>query len=236
MRTSTGVPRTTSTRTRNGKRERGGRHRSGPRPNDHAERDPRRSPTAETATVIKSPSRSAPEDVPRASVRKLCIASASEFRKPALRAAAAPGRSARRSRHRCKLATSHTSITRKLSLLILRAWKVSSGTAMTAAIEVSLNSEMKLLPSARQRIAQRDRQDDPAAPCRAGQADRRAGIDDAARACTMMPARNDFGRGRRRHRSRATPRSVSMLAEPDADIAAARNRRTARAPGSACCG
>ena len=38
-------------------------------------------------------------------------------------------------------------MTRKLSLLILRAWKVSSGTAITAAIEVSLNSEMKLLPT-----------------------------------------------------------------------------------------
>ena len=45
-----------------------------------------------------------------------------------------------------RLATSHTSMTRKLSLLILRAWKVSSGTAITAAIEVSLKSEMKLLP------------------------------------------------------------------------------------------
>ena len=44
------------------------------------------------------------------------------------------------------LVTSHTSITRKLSLLIFRAWKVSSGTAITAAIDVSLNSEMKLLP------------------------------------------------------------------------------------------
>ena len=44
------------------------------------------------------------------------------------------------------LVTSQTSMTRKLSLLILRAWKVSSGTAITAAIDVSLKSEMKLLP------------------------------------------------------------------------------------------
>ena len=79
------------------------------------------------------------------------------------------------------LVTSHTSITRKLSLLILRAWKVSSGTAITAAIDVSLKSEMKLLPRLGSALRSAIGRMTQSAIARPGQSDRAGGLERALR-------------------------------------------------------
>ena len=80
-------------------------------------------------------------------------------------------------------------MTRNVSTLILRASKVSSGTAIAAAIEVSLNSEMNVLPSAGSELRSMIGKTTSSAICAAAQADRPPGIDDAG-GTEASPARN----------------------------------------------
>ena len=116
-----------------------------------------------------------------------------------------------------------------------RAWKVSSGTAIAAAIEVSLNSEMKVLAERRQRVAEHERQADQQRDLAAASARSRARRRSSPAGTPSRLARKHLGQvGAGIERQRDD--EALHLAHADAEIAAGRNRRSARSPGAACCG